>query len=116
MSVQKIVAKIQLDHLQMMNTLSNLDKEEIAIADIIGYLSFHFGDEEYCMELLGYSKTELHKQDHTLLRATLESILLSNNSLDYKGLTEMKTLILNHISLHDAPLMEYLTTGNSYGL
>jgi len=110
------IAKIQLDHEQMTETLNNIWSSgdlKVVIADMVGYLSAHFGDEEYCMDLVNYPETVVHKWVHGIIRDELETLLLSNTPLEQqdKELKELKNLIISHINIYDAPLMEYLITG-----
>ena len=114
-------AAIDTDHKRMISLIDslyympddeeNLDEIEVMFCDLIDAMSDHFSREEYLMLEAGYPKIDEHIDEHSCLLKTYAAHFYDRNSCDrisrQRALTEISTIIINHIKVFDRPLALY---------
>ena len=86
----------------------SLDEVEQLFGDLVDFMAIHFQHEERLMTEINYPKLSDHAKEHDCLIATYASYFYDRGARDriarQRALTELSTLITDHIKAFDRPL------------
>lgn len=107
----KMVMDLHNDHRHMLELLEVIPAtpgDAKSVSDIVSHLTIHFSDEESCMKVYGYPAVKEHALMHEFIQNHFVRVLKSPVPVLQQDLTDLKTMILEHIVRDDEVFMDFL--------